>query len=73
MDPFELNKILGAALANCIVLLGVHLFADSEFAPVQPAKPGFKIVAKEETATTAPGCEDRGGSADRDTTCKRGC
>lgn len=54
MDSFELNKILGAVLASCIVLLCVHLFAGSEFSPVQPAKPGFKIVAKEETATTAP-------------------
>jgi len=53
MDSFELNKVIGAALASCIVLLCVNLFADSIFAPVRPAKPGFKIVAKAETATTA--------------------
>jgi cytochrome c len=54
MDSFELNKILGPVLTTCTILLSVHLFADSVFTPVRPTNPGFKIAAKEETATTAP-------------------
>ena len=54
MNSFELNKVIGAVLAGCIVLLSVNLFANAMFAPVQPAKPGFRIVAKAETSATAP-------------------
>src|SRR3974390_427311 len=54
MDSFELNKVLGALLASCIVLLCVSLFSDSIFAPVQPAKPGFKIAAQQQSPSTAP-------------------
>lgn len=54
MNSFELNKVIGAVLAGCIVLLSVNLFANAMFAPVRPAKPGFRIVAKAETSTAAP-------------------
>src|SRR6185437_14260853 len=54
MNSFELNKVIGAVLASCLVLLSVSLISDSIFAPVRPAKPGFKIEAKQETASTAP-------------------
>jgi cytochrome c len=54
MDSFELNKVLGAILASCMVLLCVNLFANSIFAPVEPAKPGFKIAAQEQPAPSAP-------------------
>ncbi len=54
MNSFELNKILGAVLATCLVVLSVHLLANSLFAPVQPAKPGFQIAAQQEPASTAP-------------------
>jgi mono/diheme cytochrome c family protein len=54
MDPFELNKVLGATLGGCIVVLCVHLLANSIFAPVQPAKPGFQIAVQEQPASTAP-------------------
>jgi cytochrome c len=47
MDSFELNKVLGAILAGSMLLLCVHLLAGSIFAPVLPAKPGYKIVARE--------------------------
>jgi cytochrome c len=59
MDGFELNKVLGAILASCIVLLSVNLAASAIFAPVTPAKPGFQIAAKEEPAAgaTAPKTE----------------
>lgn len=54
MNSFELNKVIGAVLASCLVLLSVSLISDSIFAPVRPAKPGFRIEAKQETASTAP-------------------
>ena len=49
MDSFELNKILGAILATCLVLLVTSFTANAIFAPVIPAKPGFEIAVKEET------------------------
>ena len=51
MDSFELNKILGAILGTCLVLLVTSFAAGALFAPVIPAKPGFEIAVKEE----APG------------------
>ena len=51
MDSFELNKILGAILATCLVLLVSSFTAGALFAPVMPAKPGFEIAVKE----AAPG------------------
>jgi cytochrome c len=53
MDSFVLNKVLGAVLACSIVLLCTHLLAVSLFAPVEPAKPGFEIIAKAEPTGTA--------------------
>ena len=48
MDSFELNKILGAILATCLVLLVTSFTADAIFAPNMPAKPGYEIAVKEE-------------------------
>jgi len=48
MDSFELNKILGAVLATCIVLLVTNFAANALFAAKEPEKPGFAIAAKEE-------------------------
>ena len=50
MDSFELNKILGAILATCLVLLVTSFTASALFAPKMPAKPGFEIAVKEEAA-----------------------
>jgi len=50
MDSFELNKILGAILGSCLILLVMNFTANALFAPVQPAKPGFEIAVKEEAA-----------------------
>jgi cytochrome c len=50
MDSFELNKILGAILASCLVLLVMNFTANALFAPTPPAKPGFEIAVKEEAA-----------------------
>jgi cytochrome c len=47
MDSFEINKILGAILGTCLVLLVTSFTADALFAARMPAKPGFEIVAKE--------------------------
>jgi cytochrome c len=49
MDSFELNKILGAILGTCLVLLITSFAAGAIFAPVMPEKPGFEIAVKEET------------------------
>jgi cytochrome c len=49
MDSFELNKILGAILGTCLVLLVTSFTAGAIFAPVTPEKPGFEIAVKEET------------------------
>jgi cytochrome c len=50
MDSFELNKILGAVLATCLVLLATSFAAGAIFSPALPAKPGFEIAVKEEAA-----------------------
>ncbi len=48
MDSFEINKILGALLGTCLVLLAVHIASGAIFAPQVPAKPGYVIQVKEE-------------------------
>src|ERR1700737_2772589 len=48
MDSFELNKILGAILATCLVLLVTSFTTGALFAPVVPEKPGYEIAVKEE-------------------------
>ena len=48
MDSFELNKIVGAVLASCLVLLATSFAAGAIFSPVKPEKPGFEIAVKEE-------------------------
>jgi cytochrome c len=47
MDSFELNKVIGAILGTCLVLLVTSFTAGAIFAPVMPEKPGYEIVAKE--------------------------
>jgi cytochrome c len=47
MDSFELNKILGAILGTCLVLLVTSFTAGALFAPKMPEKPGFEIAVKE--------------------------
>jgi cytochrome c len=47
MDSFELNKILGAILGTCLVLLVTSFTAGAVFAPVMPEKPGYEIAVKE--------------------------
>jgi len=55
MDSFEINKILGALLGTCLVLVAVHIAAGAIFTEEAPAKPGYEIAVKETTeGTTAP-------------------
>ena len=48
MDSFELNKIMGAVLATCLILLVSSFTASAIFAPTKLEKPGFDIAVKEE-------------------------
>jgi cytochrome c len=47
MDSFELNKILGALLGTCLILLVTSFTAQALFSPKFPEKPGFEIAVKE--------------------------
>ena len=47
MDSFELNKILGAVLGSCLILLITNFTANALFAPKMPAKPVFVIAVKQ--------------------------
>jgi len=49
MDSFELNKILGAVLATCILVLVTSFAANAVFTPKPLEKPGFEIAVKEES------------------------
>lgn len=55
MDSFELNKIIGAVLATCILLLVTSFTANALFASKAPEKPGFAIAAKEATGAAKEG------------------
>lgn len=48
MDSFELNKVLGAILGTCLILLALNIAANAVFTVHPPAKPGYDI------AVTAP-------------------
>lgn len=60
MDSFELNKIMGAILGTCLVLLLTNFTANAIFAPKMPEKPGFLIAAKESDSGAAAA---KGGEA----------
>jgi cytochrome c len=48
MDSFEINKILGAVLGTCLVLLAVHIASGAIFPTPVPAKPGYVVEVKQE-------------------------
>lgn len=48
MNSFEINKILGALLGTCLVLLVVHIASGAIFSAPVPKKPGYEIAVKEE-------------------------
>ena len=49
MDSFELNKILGAVLATCLLVLVTSFAAHAVFTPKPLEKSGFEIAVKEES------------------------
>ena len=53
MDSFELNKIIGASLGTCLILLATSFTAGALFTPVMPAKPGFEMAVKEAAPSAA--------------------
>src|SRR5205814_5586927 len=55
MDSFELNKILGAILGTCILVLVTSFAANAVFTPKPLEKPGFEIAVKEESHGGAGG------------------
>ena len=55
MDSFELNKVLGAVLGTCLIVLSLNITAGALFSPDRPAKPGYEIAVQEDAATAKPG------------------
>ena len=60
MDSFEVNKILGAILFTCLVLLALNIAAGALFTPEPPKKPGYEIAVQGEpgaATAAAPAAE----------------
>lgn len=53
MDSFEINKILGALLFTCLVLLALNITAGAVFSPPKLPKPGYEIAVPEQAAEGA--------------------
>jgi cytochrome c len=53
MDSFELNKILGAVLGTCLLLLALSITAGAIYAPTSPAKPGYEIAVAQNAGEQA--------------------
>ena len=53
MDSFELNKVMGAVLATCLILLVTNFTAQAVFSPKKMEKPGYDIAVKEEAGAGA--------------------
>lgn len=54
MDSFELNKIMGALLGTCLVLLSLNITAGAIFSPGKLEKPGYDIAVPETPAGGVP-------------------
>jgi cytochrome c len=50
MDSFEPNKILGAVLGTCLILLSLNIAAGALFTTHNPEKPGYEIAVQEQSA-----------------------
>jgi cytochrome c len=48
MNSFELNKVLGALLGTCLVLVAMRIAAGAIFTPQAPVKPSYEVAVKEE-------------------------
>jgi len=58
MNSFELNKVLGAILATCLIVLSLNIGASAIFSPEKPAKPGYAIAVKESTGGEASAAKE---------------
>jgi cytochrome c len=54
MDSFEINKVLGAVLFTCLVMLALNIAAGAMFTPAKPAKPGYEVAVIEQPAEGKP-------------------
>jgi cytochrome c len=43
LDSFEMNKVLGAVLGTCLVVVALNIAAGAVFAPGKLEKPGYEI------------------------------
>lgn len=57
MDTFEFNKIVGALLFTCLVVLSLNIAAGVIFSPTKPAKPGYAIATPDAPAAEAKPAE----------------
>jgi cytochrome c len=66
MDSFELNKVVGAVLVTCLVLLLSNITANAIFDPGKVEKRGYEIAVKEEApaANAAKDSPAAGGSSE---------
>lgn len=48
MNSFEMNKVLGALLGTCLVLVAMHIASGAIFEQAAPAKPGYDIAVQEQ-------------------------
>jgi len=53
MNSFELNKVLGAILGTCLIMLALNIGAGAIFSPEKPEKPGYAIAVKTESGGEA--------------------
>jgi cytochrome c len=58
MNSFELNKVLGAILGTCLILLALNIGAGAIFAPEKPAKPGYAIAVKAQGEGEKPAAKE---------------
>lgn len=54
MDSYEFNKIVGALLFTCLVLVALNITAGAIFSPHKPAKPGYEIAVQEHPEKGGP-------------------
>jgi cytochrome c len=54
MDSFELNKVLGAVLGTCLILLALNITAGAVFSVHNPEKPGYAVAVTEQPTGDKP-------------------
>jgi cytochrome c len=59
MNSFELNKVLGAVLGTCLILLALNIGADAIFSVETPEKPGYAIAVQEEHGAPTEAAEKK--------------